>query len=73
MFRSALFVVTEDSGGQLNVELLAGQGFDLVPARFALPPSERHLCSDVGCIEGLIKAYRRDPGRFRKQRHVEEV
>jgi hypothetical protein len=38
-----------------------------------LLPSERHLFSDVGCVGGLIEAYRRDPGRFRKKRKVEKA
>ena len=74
VFRSNLFVVTEDPDTQhLSVEFLAGRGFDLVPTRFTLLPSERHLFSDVGYVEGLIEAYRRDPGRFRKKRKVEKA
>jgi hypothetical protein len=61
---SELFAVTEDlDDRQLNVEFLAGQGFNLVPTRFPLLPSERRLFANVGYLEGVIKAYRRDPGR----------
>jgi hypothetical protein len=74
MFRSDLFVVTEDpEEQQLSVEFLGGRGFNLVPTRFTLLPSERHLFSNAGYIGGLIKAYCRDPVRFRMKRHVEEI
>ncbi len=72
IFSSDLFAISEDDDThELSVEFLAGRGFDLVPARFLLLPSERHLYSDVGYIRGLIQAYLRDPGRFRTRRHVE--
>jgi hypothetical protein len=48
VFRSDLFVVTEAPRSQeLYVEFLGGQGLNLVPTRFLLLPSERHLCSSV--------------------------
>jgi hypothetical protein len=44
VFKSDLFSVTEDQKTQQRtVEFLSGGGFDLVPARFTLLPSERHL------------------------------
>jgi hypothetical protein len=74
VFRSDSFVVTEHPGTrELSVEFLGGGEFSLVPTRFALLPSERHLFSNVGYVEGLIKAYNRDPSRFRRKRKVDEI
>lgn len=73
VFRSEQFVVTEGESHELSVEFLGGAGFETVPTRFILLPSERHLFSNVSYVEGLIKAYLRDPGRFRKKRRVEKI